>query len=91
MLRGDDLLGNYDGIIGGAAWLKGSATAVRDELEWQFDAIKKEWLLKGDAAIAHLRKDPDEWNELVFEGSLNLDWAIEMWDDGVQVPPLVKL
>ena len=90
VLRGDDLLGNYDSIIADAAWLKGPATLVRYKLEQQFDAIKKEWLLKGGAAIAHLRKDPDEWNEIVFEGSLNLDWAIEMWADGVLVPPVAK-
>lgn len=82
LFRGDDLLGNYDYTLEGAAWLKGSATAIRDELERQLDAVQKRWQVKGEAAIAKLRKDPEEWDELVFAGPVNLKWAVEMWDDG---------
>ncbi len=90
VVREGDLLGVYDDIITGSAWLKGSAPAIRDQVLRQLYATKKEAQMEGEAAISYLKKDPGEWEELAFEGSLNLDWAIEMWDNGTQVQPLEK-
>ena len=86
VIRGGDLLDAYDYILPGAAWLEGSAAAIRKELERQLAQIKQEAQLKGEAAIAHLKKDPGEWDELVFPGPVDLDWAVEMWEDGVLIP-----
>ena len=89
VVRGD-LLSSYDYTIPEAAWLEGSAASIRRQLERHLDELQKENELKGDAAITHLKKDPDEWEELVFRGPIDLDLAVEMWDNGILTDTLVK-
>lgn len=87
LVRPADLLGSYIGILDEVPWMEvDSPQEACDEIARQLLMAKKEHELKGREALSYLRKNPKEWHELLSPGPLNIDLAVEMWDDGVLIP-----
>ncbi len=90
-LRDGDLLEGYQHHIEGMAWTKArSPEGARIALKRKLSQIQKEFEVKGEQAIRELRKDPNEWRELVFPGPVDLTWATEMWENGALVSTLAS-
>ncbi len=92
VLREGDLLDPYNQVTEGMAWTKAkSPKAARKVLKRKLSQIQTEYEFKGERAIQELRKDPNEWRELLFPGPVSLTWATEMWEDGALVSTLASL
>ena len=90
-VREGDLMEAYLYEIQGMAWTKAkSPESARNILKRRLANVKKDGELKGGQAIQELKKNPGEWYELVFPGAVEVEWAKEVWENGVLVSSLTS-
>lgn len=87
-VRLGDLMDGYSGVIEEMPWWDAqSAKEAGERLEKKLEEVKERWELKGEKAVRQLRKNPKEWHEIAFFAPLLVDWAIEVWENGVMLVP----